>query len=188
MTFRQLNEWSAAGIGLFFWTWMFFYSHLSLVALSLIPSTFRLIQMWNRLQTPLWMEIVVESTRVVLFFLILSLMAKTDIQALFRKEFWDNCGKSVAVHLERNWPFVFISQIVVFVVVMYWLMNILFEFILNQGTVPRTMSLLGIESYDNESAYNAMLFFIKNMTIIPMSMAYILRMCGVGTCQVKSKG
>lgn len=180
MTFGQLKEWGVAGIGLFFWTWKFFYSHLSFVALSLIPSTFRLIQMWNKLQTPLWMEIVVESTRVILFLLILSLMAKTGIKALFQKEFWDGCGKSVALHLERNWPHVFIAQMVVFVVVMYWFMNILIEFVLTKGTVPWTMSLLGIESYDHESAYNAILFFIKNMTIIPMSMVYILRMCGIG--------
>jgi hypothetical protein len=180
MTFGQLTRSGLAGIRLFFWTWKFFYSHPSLVLLSLIPSTFRLIQMWNDLQTPLWMEIAVESARVVLFFLILSLMAKTEFRRVFRKQFWDGLGKRAGAHLERNWPHVFLAQIVVFVVLMFCLMNVVIEFVLGLGTVPRIMSLLGIESYDDESAYNALLFFIKNMTNIPMSMVYIMRMCGVG--------
>lgn len=180
MTFGQLKKWSGDGIGLFFWTWMFFYRHLSLVALSLIPSTFRLMQMWSSLQTPMWMELVVASTRVLLFLLMLSLMAGTDLRALFRQDFWDSCGKRIARHLERSWPHPIIAQIVVFVVLMYGLMNLLIEFVLNLGAVPWTMSLLGIESYEHEAAYNAILFFIKNMSIIPLSMVYILRMCGVG--------
>ncbi|CAG7659065.1 hypothetical protein PAECIP111802_07316 [Paenibacillus allorhizosphaerae] len=40
------------------------------------------------------------------------------------------------------------------------------NFGLNQGTVPWIMSLLGIESYDNESAYNAILFFMVMLNFI----------------------
>lgn len=50
----------------------FFYGHLSLVALSLVPSSFRAYQMWHHLDTPFWMEAAVELTRVVLFLMMIA--------------------------------------------------------------------------------------------------------------------
>lgn len=179
-TSRQLKQWSKEGIGLFFWTFAFFYSHLGLIILSLVPALFRMIQMWNELQTTVWMEIVVESARVVLFFVMIPLIAKTGVPSLFHKPFWTALSQRMTVQLQRNWPQVMLAQFIVFLIAMYWLMNTLFELLLGEWTVSMIMNVVNITQYDYDSAYNAILFFLKNMSIIPMSMAYILRMSGVG--------
>jgi hypothetical protein len=168
------------GVGLFLATFAFFYSHVSLLLLSLIPSSFRAVQMWNDLATPFWMEVVVELTRVVLFFFILARLEKTDIRQLFHKPFWAGFNIRFTAHMQRNWPHIFIAQIVAFIVLMYGLMNVLIDALVNEHTVRAAMSVLKIEDYDNELADNAVTFFLKNMSVIPMSMVYIARMCGFG--------
>lgn len=177
----QFKKWITAGLGLHYSVFVFFYSHLSLVILSLIPATFRFVQMWHESRTPIWMEGAVEGTRVVIFLLMIAFLEKTEITSLFKKDFWEKWNQQFTEHFERNWPRTIVPQIVAFIIVMYLLMNTLIEFFLSLGTVPGVMSLLGIEHYDSEVAYTAVLFFVKNMTIIPMSMVYILRLCGFGS-------
>ena len=87
---------------LVFWTAAFFYRHLSLVALSLIPSVLRAIQMWNELHTPFWMEIAVALSRVFLFALILAKMADTNLGAVFRKVFWDSWNNSLTAQIKKT--------------------------------------------------------------------------------------
>mgnify|MGYP007126157180 CR=1 FL=1 len=169
-----------AGIRLFFWSIQFFYRHPSLILLSLIPSTVRFIQMWNDLRTPFWMEIVVESTRVVLFFLIFALMSRAGLRRAFGKNLWTRWNRSLKIELERNWPLTFFAQIAVFVVGLYWLLNSTLEWLLNPAFVNGLMSVIGVEAFDYDQFFTSALFFLKNMSVIPLSMVYILRMLGVG--------
>jgi len=52
--------------------------------------------------------------------------------------------------------------------------------LLNRDSVGWVMPVLGISTYEYVSAYAALLFFLKNMSVIPLSMAYIAKMLGVG--------
>jgi hypothetical protein len=170
----------SSGVRLFFWSIGFFYRHLSLVLLSLIPSTFRFIQMWNGLNTPLWMEIAVESTRVALFLLILALMHRSGFRDVFDSKLWQRWQRSLKRELERNWPVTFLAQIAVFIIGLYVLMNTTLEWLLNPTFMKVYMALLGMKAYDYDQVYTAALFFLKNMSVIPLSMVYILRMLGAG--------
>jgi hypothetical protein len=169
-----------AGIRLFFWSIQFFYRHPSLILLSLIPSTVRFIQMWNDLRTPFWMEIVVESTRVVLFFLIFALMSKSALRDVFGKEVWSRWNYSLKIELERNWPVVFLAQTAVFLIGFYWLMNSTLEWLLNPTFVNWLASIVGAASFDYDQFFTSALFFLKNISVIPLSIVYILRMLGAG--------
>lgn len=169
-----------AGIRLFFWSIQFFYRHPSLILLSLIPSTVRFIQMWNDLRTPFWMEIVVESTRVVLFFLIFALMSKSALRDVFGKEVWRRWNYSLKIELERNWPVVFLAQTAVFLIGFYWLMNSTLEWLLNPTFVNWLASIVGAASFDYDQFFTSALFFLKNISVIPLSIVYILRMLGAG--------
>src|SRR5690606_19361578 len=145
-----------------------------------IPSTFRYIQMWNDLHTPMWMEIAVESTRVVLFLLIFARMSKSAFKDVFKSSLWSRWQYSLKVELERNWPWTFLAQIAVFIIGLYVLMNSLIEWLLNPAFVKAAMSIFGAAHYDYDRIYVAALFFLKNMSVIPLSMVYILRMFGAG--------
>jgi hypothetical protein len=170
----------SSGVHLFFWSIGFFYRHLSLVLISLIPSTFRFIQMWRDLNTPLWMEIVVESTRVVLFLLILALMHRSGFRDVFDSALWQRWQRNLKIVLEHNWPATFIAQIAVFIIGLYIVLNTTLEWLLNPSFMKGYMWLLGIETYDYDQVYRAALYFLKNMSVIPLSMVFILRMLGAG--------
>lgn len=177
---RHMKQGFMEGIRLFFWTFAFFYRHLSLVILSLVPSLFRVMQSWNQFQTPIWMEVMVEISRVVLFFLMIAIMMNRSVKDLFQRKFWESVQKNFDITIRHHWPHVIIFQILIFIICLYWLMNSLFEFLLNKATVQIIMSLIHIEEYDDLTARDSLLFFLKNMSIIPMSMVYLLRMFGIG--------
>lgn len=168
-----------AAVRLLFWSISFFYRHPSLILLSLIPATFRFIQMWID-QTPIWMEVIVESARVVLFLLIIALMSQEKFKAVFTQPLWKRWNQSLKIELERNWPLTFTAQILVFIIGLYWLMNSLIEWLLNPAFISAVMSLIGVETFNYEQVYTASLFFLKNMSVIPLSIVYILRMLGLG--------
>jgi len=173
------------GIRLFFWSISFFYRHPSLVLLSLIPSTFRFIQMWND-RVPVWMEVIVESTRVVLFFLAIAIMSESKLRAVLGHELWKRWNHSLKVELERNWPFTFLAQILVFAIGLYGLGNSVIEWLLHPAFVTWLMAALGFETFDYDQVFTASLFFLKNMTVIPLSIVYILRMLGAGIHEIES--
>ena len=156
----------------------FFYGHLSLVALSLVPSSFRAYQMWHHLDTPFWMEVAVELTRVVLFLMMIAFLADRRIHHLKQKEFWIKLGQKSSTVLQESWPWVFIAQILVFLVVLYGIMNWIILFFVGV-TFDSIIKILAIGEYDPEAARNAYLFFLKNMSVIPLSMVYMLKMFGI---------
>jgi hypothetical protein len=175
------------GIRLFFWSIAFFYRHPSLVLLSLIPSAFRFIQMWNELRTPMWMEVIVEFSRVVLFFLVIARMSGSKLNAVFNQALWKRWNHSLKIELERNWPLTFIAQMAVFVIGLYWLMNSIIEWLLNPSIVTWLMAVFGAEPLHYDQMYTACQFFLKNMSVIPLSIVYILRMLGMGIHEPQSQ-
>lgn len=177
---KNIRQAVSSSVRLFFWSIAFFYRHPGLLLLSLIPSTFRFIQMWNDLNTPLWMEIVVESTRVVLFLLILARMHRSGIRDVFNSALWQRWQRSLRIELERNWPATFLARVAVFIAGLYVCMNTALEWLLNPAFMKGYMRLFGVETYDYDQVYTAALFFLKNMSVIPLSMVYILRMLGAG--------
>ncbi|MFD0868019.1 hypothetical protein [Paenibacillus residui] len=181
MGFSDLMRYGKYGLHTLFSSVLFFYRHLSLLILALIPSCIRAYQMWNQLQVPMVFEILVELTRIVLFLLMLCLMTTGNLTSLWRKRFWQRLGDSCSLHLKKNWPCFFLAQIVIFLVFLYGLGNLAIIVIENLSLTP-ILDILDINSVEHsaQSAYNAYLFFLKNMSVIPLAMVYILIMLGVG--------
>ncbi|PWU69840.1 MULTISPECIES: hypothetical protein [Gracilibacillus] len=177
MELSTIWRYGKTGLKTFLLSLQFFYSHLSLLSLSLIPALFRTYQMWND-QTPIWLEIIVELTRVVLILLMIRLMSKSSFRRLRQRSFWDNLVEICTIQVKRNWPYRFIAQIIVFVVLLFGLGNFLISLIVNQ-TLDPLMGMIGLQAYEYSHAHDAYLFFLKNMSVIPLAMVYILKMCGV---------
>ena len=79
----------------------FFYSHISLLCVSLIPSVIRAIQMLNP-SAPFWLEGIVFITRCFLFVLIIIMMTKSKINDLRDKNFWDKLGHSALYPISKK--------------------------------------------------------------------------------------
>ncbi|MBW8347899.1 hypothetical protein K0H71_00390 [Bacillus sp. IITD106] len=177
MVLSDIWRFGKLGLETFLSSLLFFYSYLSLLLISLIPSLIRAYQMFN-VQTPVWSEVVVGLTRIFLILLMISILSKNHVIKLGKKEFWDRLAKSCSVQMKKNWPYGFISQIIVFIAILFGLGNLLIELIVRSSLIP-IMEILGFKSYDNTAAHNAYLFFLKNMSVIPLAIVFILKMCGV---------
>ncbi len=155
----------------------FFYRHLSLVFLSLIPSSLRAYQMWNPANAPFWIGIIVELARIILVLCIICFISKASIKTLRSKAFWNKFGNLLAAQLKNNWPHRFIAQIVIFIAILYGFGNFLLAGI-SKAVIP-FIDVQRFESYDPSNAYNACLFFLKNMSIIPLAIVYLFKVCGL---------
>lgn len=175
---HKIFLWSKTGMSTFTSTVIFFYGKLPLVLISIIPSSLRSYQMLHHLDTPVWMEIFVGLTRVLLFMLIIAWLSKNNAKELFRKEFWDRLGEVASIEMKGNWPHIFVAQLIVFFIFLYGLMNLLIQLIAGISLVP-LIGLLDIQDYEQETLRNSLIFFLKNMSVIPLSMVYVLKMCGV---------
>lgn len=154
----------------------FFYSHISLLCVSLIPSVIRAIQMLNP-AAPFWLEGIVFITRCFLFVLIIIMMTKSKINDLRDKNFWDKLGHSASIQFQKNWPYGFLAQIIVFLVLLYGVGN-LFIMLLS-WLFSSNAGLIGIQSTDSNALYNACIYFLKNMSVIPLTLVYIVYISGL---------
>lgn len=180
MNFSSLWRYGKYGMDTLLSSICFFYSHVTLLLISLIPSCIRAFQMWNHLQVPILFEVIVESARIILFLFMICLMSKAKIKSLLEKDFWQRLRDSCSMHLQKNWPLVFIAQIVIFVLFLYGLGNLMINTIVN-SSLSTILDMLKINSVEHaaDSAHNAYLYFLKNMSIIPISLVYMLNMFGV---------
>ena len=87
-------------------------------------------------------------------------------------------GQKSSAVLQESWPWGFIAQFLVFLVVLYGIMNWIILFFVG-ATLDSIIKILAIGEYDPEAARNAYLFFLKNMSVIPFSMVYMLKMFGI---------
>lgn len=176
----QFGQLAREGARLIFGAFSFFYRHPVLVVLSLIPSTFRVVQRVQDFDAAFWMEAVVEGTRVLLFVLIIARLERVGVLRLTQKEFWAGYNLRFTSCMSRNWPRVTIAQIVAFIVIMYALMNMLLQWIVNEHTVAAVEDLIGARWGDRTVIVESVMFFLKNMSIIPLSIVCVARMCGFG--------
>lgn len=186
MAIKKILDWSMEGINTFLSSVVFFYSHAELVLISLIPSLFRSFQMGHNLDTPLWMEFVVELTRIILFLLIVGRLSEVGVKKMFQKEFWNRLGNVCSIQIEKNWPHIFIAQLIVFIVILFGLMNLLIQLTVSIS-LSTFMDFFDIQN-NYETAYNAFLFFLKNMSVIPLSMVFVLKMSGIGSIENSNAG
>ncbi|MDY0404493.1 hypothetical protein P5G51_002885 [Virgibacillus sp. 179-BFC.A HS] len=177
MVLSEIWRFCKLGLETFLSSLLFFYSHLSLLLISLIPSVIRAYQMFNS-QTPVWSEVVVGLTRIFLILLMISILTKNHVIKLGKKGFWDRLVKSCSVQMKKNWPYGFMSQFIVFIAILFGLGNLLIALIVRSSLIP-VIEILGFKSYDYTAAHNAYLFFLKNMSVIPLAIVFILKMCGV---------
>ncbi|GFZ88560.1 hypothetical protein GCM10010978_30160 [Compostibacillus humi] len=176
MRLTEANHFVKIGLETFLTSIHFFYSRGSLVLLSLIPSFTRALQMWYS-ETPLWSEAIVGAARVILFFLIVTLLTKSSFHTLIDKGFWNKLLQKCSKQLEKNWPQGVISQIVVFIVLLYGAGNVLI--LLVSTLFFSAMDSIGINLADAAAAKDTFIFLLKNMSVIPLAIVFILKMLGV---------
>lgn len=173
----ELNNMSKVGFTTLYESIRIFYSHISFIIISFIPSSVRALQMWLD-QTPIWSEAVVFITRIILFIMMIVLLTKSSFQHLRQQKFWDQLLHTMSKHLETHWPYGFLAQIVIFIVFLYGLGNLIIMLI----SKLITLLVASIYTYavNTDAFYNATLYFLKNMTVIPLSLVFVLIMLGVG--------
>ncbi|MEI3613134.1 hypothetical protein [Pseudogracilibacillus sp. SO30301A] len=177
MKSSEILQFGKSGLKTLLASIVFFYSHLSLILIALIPSLIRAFQMLND-QSPIWLEVIVELTRLLLILVMICMMSKQSIKNIGDKEYWNRLGKQCSLHFKRNWPYHFTAQIIVFIVLLFGLGNLLIKIIVS-GSLTPMIEILGFKSFGYKESYNAYLFFLKNMTVIPLAIVFILKMCGI---------
>lgn len=175
MEFSEVLRYGKVGLNSLRSSIKFFYSHLSLVLLSLVPSFTRAFQMWNE-TTPFWSEAIVGLARVLLAIFIVSFASKISIKAMLDKKKWESFITICTQRFNKNWPKGFLAQIIVFIVFLYGLGNLLIIF-LSSLIVP-TLNLVGVEVQNTSTFYNASVYFLKNISIIPLTIVFVLILCG----------
>lgn len=175
MKVSEIWRFSNFGIETFLSSVKFFYCHITLLIVSLIPSTIRAFQMMNQ-NLPLWLEGVVGITRIFLFLLIVSFLGNIHIRELKHKDFWEKFAQTCSIQFKKSWPHGFFAQICVFIVLLYGLGNLLI--ILMSKIFILLLGAFEIYGSDTTALYNASVYFLKNMSVIPLSIVYILYMCG----------
>ena len=103
-------------------------------------------------------------------------LAKTSIKELRNKEVWDKISNSCSIQFQRNWPYGFLAQIIVFFIFLYGIGNLII--MLLSWFFISALEMMGIQVANLNATYNASLYFLKNMTVIPLTFVYILNMIG----------
>lgn len=176
MTYSGFLRIGKYGIVTFLLSTRFFFSHLSLLLVAFIPALLRAYQMLKP-ETTIWLEIIVELTRVIMILLMICLLSKTNVTDLRRMPFWNGLWKLFLLHMKNNWPYGIVAQIIVFLALVYGMGNLLISIV--SGSFVPTLVTFGLDPYGHIAVHNACLFFLKNMTVIPLTMVYFLLMCGI---------
>ena len=178
MAGHLFEKWLKPGLNTLIRCIRFFYGHPILVLIAFIPASTRFYQMWLDLNTPVWVEVLTETTRLVLFLMIVSILSKVPFKHVFYRDFWNGVGKNCTLILNKHWPAIMLSQFIVFIIVLYGLMNIFINIIVNISLGPVSESF-NIEDSKTASLKNALLFFLKNISVIPLAMTYMVMVFGL---------
>lgn len=181
MNTTELLRYGKTGLNTLVDSITFFYRHVSLLIISLIPAGIRLYQMWNELKTPFWLEVIVEIARLFLCLVMIAYLTNANWQTMRKKRFWKQLATTCSFHLQKHWPHVFLAQIAVFFICLYAIGNLAVTMVVQLSLVP-ILNLLNIAATEHalEAGHNAYVFFLKNMSIIPLTIVYMLNMFGVG--------
>jgi hypothetical protein len=82
---------------------------------------------------------------------------------------------------------VFIAQLAVFIVLLYGLMNLLLQWA-TRLLLDSVIQLPGLQTEDRSAAQDALLFFLRNMCNISLSMVYVLHMAGLRPRPKQNRG
>lgn len=136
--------------------------------------------MWHEMRTPAILEAIVEAVRILLFCCMISFMVKVPLGQLFQKHVWETIGTACSLHLKNSWPNRFLAEIAIFVLFLYGLGNGLLAAIAHLAQ-PVVLNLLDIPETEQaaKAVYNACLYFLKNMSVIPLTPVYMLFMLGI---------
>ncbi len=176
MKLTEILRFCKIGIETFLSSIQFFYGHMILLIISFVPSLIRAFQMWFQ-DTPLWLEVIVGLARVLLFLVIISIMSNHALSELRQKKCWEKIAQTCSLQFEKNWPYGFISQIFAFIILLYGLGNLLI--VLFSSLVISALEWSGINITNPTALYNAWIYFLKNMSVIPLAIVFILKMCGM---------
>ncbi|WP_228409487.1 hypothetical protein [Radiobacillus deserti] len=135
--------------------------------------------MLQNLDTPLILELVVESTRIIMFVLMVPLLEKREYAVIKQKTFWDELLASASLKLKNNFPHIFIAQLVIYILILAVLGNVLIRILVNSSFLY-IIELFSLDGYAESAVYHAYLYFLKNISIIPLTMVFVLKVIGVG--------
>lgn len=175
MGFAEVWRFSKIGLETCFTATKFFYSHFSLLFVSFISASIRAFQMLYE-DAPFSLEGVVVLARCFLFILIISKLTGVKINKLKNKDLWDKLGKTWAVQFNKNWPYGFLSQIIVFLALLFGLGNLIITLL--SRLFVTTLEFMDFPINDLDGAYHASVYFLKNMSVIPLTIVYMLYVCG----------
>jgi len=174
----SLSDQLQLAAGLLVWSTGFYFFHLVLIAISIIPSAIRVAQMLNRryLTSPA-LEAIAGLSRVVLVFAIISVGAHVSSEALFSGQaltvLWYNAFMFATEHWEA-----IIVQVILFSL-LFGLLNLLIRRAVTRMAATAYVQRRIGESGDTSAIQDAVLFLIKNAVIIPVSLVYMLRVLRV---------
>lgn len=175
---KSLNfpYWSKVGLRTMSTSMRFFYGHTTLIIISLVPSLSRAMQMLY-FHHSILLELIVTVTRIALFLFIISYMTKTPLAKLTNGDFWAKLLQTSSKRFEHYWPYGTIVQLIVFVVFLFGVANGLI-YIFSHLFIYTIQQMYG-GNIPLDALHNASVYFLKNMSVIPLSLVYIAMMFGV---------
>ncbi|MCM3718090.1 hypothetical protein [Fictibacillus phosphorivorans] len=96
---------------------------------------------------------------------------------LRNKLFWEKLTHSWSIHFTKNWPYGVVAQIIVFIVILFGLGNVVIMLI--SLLFLSILEWMGIQPSDPSALYDACVYFLKNMSVIPLSLVYMLNIFGL---------
>lgn len=176
MTNLNFTYWSRVGFHTLFTSIRFFYKHGTLLIISLIPAFCRAIQMLS-FNNSILLEGIVSIARITLFVFILSFLTKVPLHKLKSNEFWTKLFHLSSKKFEKYWPYGVVAQIIVFIVFLFGVGNGLIYLISHLFIhIVQPYIIGGIEV---TALYYASVYFLKNISVIPLALVYIVHLFGV---------
>ena len=165
-------------VNLLIWSIGFYFSHLLLIAISIIPSAIRMSQMLNkRYLTSHALDAIAGLSRVVLVFAIIGVGAQVSSEALFSGQALAVLLYSSFIFATEHWGEILVQS--VFFGLVFGLLNLLITFAIKRVVASRHVERLASAGRDISALGEAVRFVIKNAIVIPISLAYLLRMLRV---------
>jgi hypothetical protein len=162
-------------VGLLVWSIGFYFSHLLLIAISIIPAAIRMAQMLNKkyLTSPL-LEAITGLSHVVLVFAIIGVGAQVSSEALFSGQALAILLYNAFVFAKEHWGEILVQS--AFFGLLFGLLNLLIAFGIKRVAASDQVERLAGAGGDVSALGEATRFVIKNAIVIPLSLVYLLGM------------
>jgi hypothetical protein len=152
-----------------------YFTHLILIAISIIPAAIRATQMLdNKYLSSHALEAVAGISRVVLVFAIIGVGTNASIIGILSGQALTESFYESFLYAKVAWPSI-ILQVILFGL-LFGLINLLIGHIVRKVSAAESPAA---SSSRKIGVGNAVLFVIKNALIIPISLIYLLRVVGL---------